>query len=125
MSEIFDISPSPVRMLNAMLFVTERKIGDGLEVHLYVYFLAPCKLSSKRIGPCLSSSLLYLPDLVGKSNTGHIFLVFFNNKNGESLEKCKRYINVNSNCFWEMELKVMFIFFCVVLSIKKCIMLRV
>ena len=38
MSEIFDISPSPVRMLNAMLFVTERKIGDGLEVHLYVYF---------------------------------------------------------------------------------------
>ena len=91
-------------------------------MRLYVYFLAPCNFSSKRVGPCLSSSLLYLSDLAGKPDTGHIFFfffVFFNNKNGESLEKCKRYINVNSDCFWEMELKVMFIFFFVVLSIKK------
>ena len=75
-SEIVDISPSAVRMLNAMLFVTEKNWRWPGSSFICL-FLAPCKLSSKRIGPCLSSSLLYLSDLVGKSNTGHIFSCIF------------------------------------------------
>ena len=115
-----DISPSAVRMLKAMLFVTENLEMVWKCIYMFIFWL-PVTLAPRGwalVYP-LHCSICQIQQVNQIQGTFFFFFVFFNNNNGESLEKCKRYINVNSDCFWEMELNVMFIFFFVVLSIKK------